>query len=156
GVLQAPPLPRGATGKSNACEAGAAILTSRWILFTDADTWFEPGFLDSAVSCAESNSLDFLSILLPPEPQSFVEHIVAPYAHALFYAAVSPRNDPVAAFCGQCILVRQNAYRFVGGHGALTKYLTEDLKMASLAQRHRLQLGLVRSGRLGHMRFHQG
>src|SRR5205814_1394383 len=115
-----------------------------------------PGFLDSAVSCAESNSLDFLSILLPPEPQSFIEHMVAPYAHALFYAAVSPKNDPIAAFCGQCILVRQNAYRFVGGHGALTKYLTEDLKMASLAQRHRLQLGLVRSGRLGHMRFHQG
>src|SRR5262249_16795085 len=49
-----------------------------------------------------------------------------------------------------------NAYRFVGGHGVLTKYLTEDLKMASLAQRHRLQLGLVRPGGLGHMRFHQG
>jgi 4,4'-diaponeurosporenoate glycosyltransferase len=156
GVLQAPPPPRGAVGKSNACEAGAAILTSRWILFTDADTWFEPGFLDAAVACAESNALDFLSILLEPEPKSLAEHIVAPYAHALFYAAVSPQTQPAVAFSGQCILVRQAAYRFIGGHGILTKYLIEDLKMASMAQRHRLKFGSIRSGRLGHMRFHQG
>jgi len=156
GVLRAPAPPKGATGKSNACDAGAAILTSRWILFTDADTWFERGFLDSAVACAESNALDFLYILLPAEPNSFAEHLLAPYAHALFYSAVSPRSQPIVSFSGQCILVRRSAYRFIGGHGALTKYLIEDLKMASLAERHRLKFSLVRSGKLGHMRFHEG
>jgi glycosyltransferase involved in cell wall biosynthesis len=156
GVLRAPAPPRGAIGKSNACEAGAAILTSRWILFTDADTWFEPQFLDSAVACAEANALDFLSILLPPEPQTFAEHLVAPYAHALFYSAVSPRTHTAAAFSGQCVLVGRDAYRFIGGHGALTRHLIEDLKMASLAERHRLKFGLIRSGRLGNMRFHEG
>jgi hypothetical protein len=156
GVLQAPAPPRGATGKSTACDAGAAILTSRWILFTDADTWFEPEFLDSAIACAESNSLDFLSILLQSEPQSFVEHLLAPYAHALFYAAVNPRAHPIAAFSGQCLLVRREGYRFVGGHGALTSHFAEDAKMASLAERHRMKFGLVRSGRMGHMRFHEG
>src|SRR5208282_2219346 len=50
GVLPAPDLPRNGIGKSNACAAGARALTSRWVLFTDADTWFEPGFLDAAVA----------------------------------------------------------------------------------------------------------
>ena len=38
GVLEAPPLVAGASGKANACMAGARILESRWILFADANT----------------------------------------------------------------------------------------------------------------------
>src|SRR5262249_28414270 len=54
GVLPAPALVRGAVGKSNACGAGARVLNSRWVLFADADTWYDPGFLDAAVACAEA------------------------------------------------------------------------------------------------------
>ncbi len=43
GVLPAPQPLDGAVGKSNACMEGARVLTSRWILFADADTRFEPG-----------------------------------------------------------------------------------------------------------------
>ena len=44
GVLEAPPLAKGALGKANACMAGARILTSRWILFADADTRYQKEF----------------------------------------------------------------------------------------------------------------
>src|SRR6202030_4027148 len=54
GVLPAPKLSPGMPGKSNACLAGARVLTSRWILFADADTWYERGFLESAVAAAEA------------------------------------------------------------------------------------------------------
>src|ERR1019366_1291952 len=47
GVLPAPDLTGRGIGKSNACAAGARALTSRWVLFTDADTWFEPRFLEA-------------------------------------------------------------------------------------------------------------
>ena len=156
GVLPAPPLPKGATGKSNACAAGAAVLSSRWILFADADTWYEPEFFRAAIGCAEANNLDFLSILLTPAPQGLAEHVLTPYAQALFFAGVNPKVHAQAAFCGQCMLVRSNAYRFIGGHGALLTYLAADVKLAALAERHRLKFALIRAGALGHMRFQEG
>ncbi len=66
GVVDAPKLLRGMLGKPNACAEGARVLTSRWILFADADTWFQPGFLDSAVAAAEAAKMDFLSVYLRP------------------------------------------------------------------------------------------
>ena len=64
GVLPAPQPIAGAVGKSNACMEGARVLTSRWILFADADTRFEPGFVESAVAAAEAGKIDFLSVYL--------------------------------------------------------------------------------------------
>ena len=61
GVLQAPTLRRGEIGKANACLTGAKALTSRWILFADADTWYDPGLLDLAVAIAEATRYMLLS-----------------------------------------------------------------------------------------------
>jgi glycosyltransferase involved in cell wall biosynthesis len=155
GVLSAPPLPKGAIGKNHACQAGAAVLDSRWILFTDADTWYPPEFLSSAVACAEASRLDFLSLLLTPEPQTLLGYLLTPYAHALFFAGVSPRRHPSAVFSGQSLLVNRQAYQFVGGHGALLGQLAADVKMAALAERHRMRFGVVRAGSLGYMQFYE-
>src|SRR3954471_1081270 len=80
GVLAAPDLARGVVGKSGACMTGARVLTSRWILFADADTWYESGFLDSVVSAAEAGPLDFLSLYLRPEYADFSGHTLGPLA----------------------------------------------------------------------------
>jgi hypothetical protein len=156
GVLKAPPLPRGAVGKAHACQSGAAVLTSRWILFADADTWYAPGFFPSIVACAEANNLDFLSAHLTSDPEGFAENLLAPCALALFFCAVNPVKSSVVAFNGQCVLVRNQAYRFVGGHGAVLGSAFEDMRLAELARRHRLKAGMVRARRLGSMRFHAG
>lgn len=152
GVLPAPELGRGALGKSNACLAGARVLTSRWILFADADTWYEPGFLESAVAAAEAGPLDFLSIYLRPEYRGVSGHILGPIAVALYFGGANPRRDPAALFNGQCLLVRREAYEFVGGHAALLTSLFEDLKLAVLAQRHRMKFAVARTD-LGHVRI---
>src|SRR5665213_3280059 len=68
GVLEAPPL-QGALGKTNACMAGARILTSRWILFADADTRYQEGFLESAVEGAYHSEVFFLSVHHPAVPE---------------------------------------------------------------------------------------
>jgi glycosyltransferase involved in cell wall biosynthesis len=149
GVLHAPELLPGALGKSNACLEGARVLTSRWILFTDADTWFEPGFLESIVSAAESSNTDFLSLYLQPAYETLSASILGPLFVALYFCGANPRSDPAATFCGQCVLVRRSAYEFVGGHKALLNYLNEDVKMAALAQRHRLAFAVARAGPLG-------
>ena len=153
GVLPAPKLPDGALGKAHACMAGAKILTSRWILFTDADTRYEPGFLEAVVSAAESSKLDFLSIYLQPEYRTVYESALSPLAVMLYFCGVDPRSDPVGAFNGQCMLVRRDPYEFVGGHRVLLTTLCDDVKMAELAQRHRLKFAVVRATSLGHVRI---
>ena len=155
GVLDAPPLMAGASGKANACMAGARVLESRWILFADADTRYRRGFLESAVQVAEGSGMSLLSVHLTPHPRHIADHLIGPYASALFFTAASPR-DPAAMFHGQCILARRDAYAFLGGHAAVWKYLAEDVKLAQLAQRHRMTYGATRAGALGRVRNYAG
>jgi len=149
GVLPAPQPIAGAVGKSNACMEGARVLTSRWILFTDADTRFEPEFLDTVVAAAEAGQIDFLSVYLKPEFHTLWESTLSPYGVALYFCGIDPRADPASAFNGQCVLVKRSPYEFVGGHRALLSYVCEDLKMAALAQRHRMKFAVMRAPRLG-------
>jgi chlorobactene glucosyltransferase len=154
GVLQAPELAAQVVGKSNACAAGARVLRSRWVLFADADTWFDEGFLDAAVAAAEASSLAFLSIYLRPEVEGFAESVLVPCAVALYFCGVNPGGDPTGLFAGQCVLVRREAYDFIGGHSAVITSMVEDVKLAALARRHRLKFATARAGGLGHVRFH--
>jgi len=156
GVLDAPPLVAGASGKANACMAGARILESRWILFADADTRYKKGFLESVVQSAEKSGLALLSVHLTPQPRNLADHMIGPYASALFFSAAGPQRDPAAMFHGQCILARRDAYEFLGGHAAVWKYLAGDVKLAQLAQRHRMNFGTMRAGALGRVRNYTG
>jgi glycosyltransferase involved in cell wall biosynthesis len=151
GVIVAPKLLRGMLGKTNACAEGARLLTTKWILFADADTWYEPGFLESAIGAAEAAKVDFFSIYLQPAYETWSARVMAPYASALYFFAVNPRADIARAFNGQCVLVKREPYEFVGGHGAIHS-LNEDQKLAALAMRHRMKMGLGRTSILGHVR----
>ncbi len=149
GVLAAPKRIAGALGKSNACMEGARVLTSRWILFTDADTSFEPGFVESAVAAAEASKVDFLSVYLRAEYRTIRESALSPYGVALYFCGINPRADPASAFNGQCVLVNRAAYEFIGGHKAVLGDVCEDVKMAALAKRHRMKFAVMRAPRLG-------
>jgi Glycosyltransferase like family 2 len=154
GVLSAPKPPEGALGKSNACMEGARVLTSRWILFADADTRFKPGAVNAMVAAADAGQIAFLSVYLQPEFKTLSESAIAPYGVALYFCGINPRADPASAFNGQCMLVKRDAYEFVSGHRAVLAYLCEDVKMAALAQRHRLKFATARAPKLGTVRIH--
>jgi hypothetical protein len=49
--------------------------------------------------------------------------------------------------------VKRDAYEFVGGHRAVLGYVCEDVKMAALAQRHRLKFATARAPKLGTVRI---
>jgi glycosyltransferase involved in cell wall biosynthesis len=156
GVLPAPDLPRRGIGKSNACAAGARALTSRWVLFTDADTWFEPGFIEAVTGVAEASGLSLLSVHLDPEYRGIAEHALTPYARALAFCGFGLAGSPQALFTGQCLLARLESYNFLGGHSAVVGFLTEDVRLAKLAERHRLKLATARAPGLGHARMYKG
>jgi len=153
GVIQAPALPRKAIGKSNACVAGAIHLRSKWVLFADADTTFEKGFLEAVVASAEASGVGFLAVYLRQEGETAMEQILTPFAVALYFCGVSPRREPAAAFNGQCVLVRREIYEFLGGHRAVQTEVIEDVKLAAVAVRHRQTFGLVRTANLGRVRL---
>jgi glycosyltransferase involved in cell wall biosynthesis len=155
GVLEAPPL-NGAVGKANACTEGARVLTSRWILFADADTRYQSGFLDSVVDGAYHSEVFFLSVLLTPRPRGFIEHLLEPYTEALLFSSSILHRDPAFLFDGQCILVLREAYEFIGGHTAIWKFLAEDLHLAMLARRHNMGMAVTRAARLGSVRSYIG
>jgi hypothetical protein len=74
----------------------------------------------------------------------------------LYFCGVTPKGDAAGLFNGQCVLVRRDAYDFIGGHAAVNSSVIEDVKLAQLARRHRLKFATARANRSGHVRFHPG
>ncbi len=157
-AMTAPALPKGLIGKSNACYEGSQYGSSaKWLLFLDADTRFEPGFVQAIVSHAEDFKLDVVSAVLESRCRVLWEHALAPYWLAIQFAGVnleavhSIKLQQLLIF-GQCILFRKDAYEFTGGHRTALRRATDDLGLASVVKRHRLRYEIVRAESLGQYR----
>lgn len=160
-VYKAPPLDPGVLGKPNACRAGAAVAASKWLLFVDADTWFQPSFAASIAAYAEEEGLDVVTAFLSQHTVTRAERIVLPYAFALYFCGVRAKrvNSPDSAEAlanGQCLLFRRAAYEAIGGHGSVARSVIEDVALASLAKSRGLRLRVVRAERLGWVRMYEG
>ncbi len=83
-LIAAPPLPEGHLGKPNACYAGALASIAEWLLFVDADTWYEAGFAAQFVAYARRERLEMLSAFPRQQTESFFERVLLPYAFALY------------------------------------------------------------------------
>lgn len=160
-VIPAPPLRTHQRGKPNACWAGARQAHTRWILFADADTRYEPGALAALVHYAESRRLDGVSMLLRQERVTISERMILPYASALYFCGVSGRqlnrtrgSDTLAN--GQCFLVRREAYEQAGGHNAVAESVIEDVALARVMKYHGRRLRVVRGEHLGWVRMYDG
>jgi chlorobactene glucosyltransferase len=141
-VLSSPPLPAGWVGKVHACWIGAkaAPAEAEWLCFIDADVWAEPALLASAVVAAEAERLDLLSLAPRQQLESFAERLVMPcglYVLAFrqdLQKLQSPQSQDATA-TGQFMLIRQRAYKEVGGHAAVRGAICEDLELARLMKR---------------------
>jgi chlorobactene glucosyltransferase len=159
-VIPAPCLDPHEMGKPNACAEGARHAQGEWLLFVDADTWFEVDFLASAVAYARAESLDLLTCFLRIVQVTWAERVLLPYSFALYFCGVSasnvnsPRSNESLAN-GQCMLFRRAAYEFVGGHGAVRSSVIEDVALAALAKKHRVPMRVVRAEKLGSVRMYR-
>jgi glycosyltransferase involved in cell wall biosynthesis len=144
-VMRAPELPPGWTGKANALAAAAAKARGRWLLFTDADTIHEAGNLGRAVREAERYGVGMLSYSPRQIVSGLAQRALMPVVYselALAYppARVSDPESRLAAANGQFLLVSREAYRAIGGHGAVAADVLEDVRLAELAKRRGLGL----------------
>ncbi len=158
-VLPAPPLPPGWLGKPHACFHGARQAETEWILFVDADTWYEPAFLASLLAFAESRGLDAVSLFPRQVCLRWFESALVEYGLGLYFAGVdasrlnNPRR-PDALANGQCILIRRGAYWRLGGHEAVGSSVTEDVALAVLLKRHGIPYAVCRGERLARVRMY--
>lgn len=156
-VITAPKIQRGHLGKPNACMAGGKMATTRYLLFADADTRFEPEFLAVATRYADDNDLILLTAFLRPRCSGILESTVVPYAYALYFCGVNAANaqnflNPEVVANGQCMLFQRQPYEFIGGHNSAITSVLDDVALTARVKRHRMKLQVMRAEHLGSAR----
>lgn len=143
-------LPPGWTGKPHAMHAATQLAEGEWLLFTDADTRWQPGAVEALVNYAETHAVDLLTVMPRQILPSPIERVVAPaLVQTLFQTASpvavnSPKRRSVALANGQCILLRRSVYTAVGGYARpeLRDVILDDTSLARVVKRagYRLQM----------------
>lgn len=134
-VVPGAPLPSGWAGKCWACWQAAQASAGEWLLFIDADTAPQPGFVQTLLPYATAQQLDLLTLLPLLELHSFWERTLMPPFIGLIQATfpidrVNDPRSPLALANGQCILVRRAVYFAVDGHRAVRNSVLEDVRLA--------------------------
>lgn len=151
-VINSQPLPEGWRGKTWACQQGAQAATGEWLLFLDADTWFEPDGLRRVLAEFQSAGGGVLSVAPHHAVRAFHEQfsaffnlvmLVGTGAFTLCGDRIAPRG-----LLGQFLLIEHAAYWRVGGHEAVKGrilenfWLSEQLRSAGIPLRCRSGLGV--------------
>lgn len=143
-------LPEGWLGKPHACSTGAQDFAGDWLLFLDADTWFEPNGVERMVAEAESIDADHLC-LLPSlrDTTTAGRAFCSAMALGLLIRIRGLERDcnPRGFGVGACTLIRREVYRGIGGHEAQKLQIVEDVAIARRA---------VQSGARSRLRFGTG
>ena len=134
-IVRIEKLPPGWTGKNYAMFTGSKAATGSYFLFTDADTTHTSESLQTAVTTALVQNIDFLTLVPETESKSFWEKTVQPLAVSSLTLWFHPEktNDPnsgVVFANGQFILVSREAYEKVGGNEVVKNEVVEDVALA--------------------------
>ncbi len=136
-IVAGTPLPPNWAGKCHACQQAAAVAQGEWLLFLDADTMPQPELVAALLTHAYRWQLDMVTVFAFMELGSFWERIILPPFGALlntifpFQRINAPDAQPEEIIAnGQCIFVRREAYETIGGHGAVSNELIEDVMLA--------------------------
>lgn len=141
-------LPPDWLGKSHALQLGAADATTRWLLFTDADTHLADDTLARAIDAAERANAQHVSLLPGHRGTTFAGRVCLLAFHLTVLrrvAAVNGRRQRGFVGTGAFNLVRTDAYRAVGGHLPLRLEVVDDVWLGCLLWRagHRSRVWLA-------------
>lgn len=136
-ALHVDSLPPGWLGKLHAMSEGLRHATGEWILFSDADVHLAPGTIARAVSLAEAQRLDHLSILPQLDPATWlVDAALASFTRTgLVLGRVWLVSDPrskVGGSVGAFGLVRRDALERSPGLEHLRLEVADDLALGQM------------------------
>jgi len=139
--------PSGWLGKPWACHQLSKVTTEEFLVFADADTWFESDAISKLVGAFSKGSQDFITVWPQQKVVTFWEKVIVPlvyYALLGFlpvkYTERKPRWMPkffhqkfrtlFAAACGQFVAFRRPTYLAIGGHESVKDEVVEDVWLA--------------------------
>ncbi len=146
-LIAVPPLPAGWTGKNHACHVLGEAATGRHLLFIDADVRLAPR--GAAVLAGAAASAALVSGVPRQVTGSWGERLTVPMINfvLLGYLPIPLMRrlmDPgLGAACGQIVMVEAEAYRRVGGHGAIRASLHDGVRLPRVFRRAGLRTDLV-------------
>ena len=148
-VMTGKPLEAGWIGKPHACHQMAQVAQGEYLLFTDADTLFQPQTLGTALRVALSRRADLLSGLPRLKVVGFWERISVPMLTVngmgcLNLSLASSARFPLyVAASGAFLFFRRAAYEALGGHTCVSDHIVEDIALARAAKRAGLRFWMT-------------
>jgi dolichol-phosphate mannosyltransferase len=154
-LISAPAAPPGLNGKAWQLAHGAAQIGEQieWVLTIDADVRPSPHLVNALLAHAAECDVRALSVATQQRLQGAAEGLIHPsMLTTLVYRFGIPghatnRVGQVQAN-GQCFLIRRELLHAVGGFGAVTESLNEDVTLARLIARHGEPAGFYEAGDL--------
>lgn len=139
--LESKPLPRGWSGKNWACQQLSQEAQGEILIFTDADTRHAPEAVSNTVAWMEKHRLGLFTAFPQQLTGTLAEKLVIPVIDIFVYGSLPlwltyhSRSPLIAAANGQWIAFTREAYRGIGGHGAVRDRIVEDVELSRLAKR---------------------
>ncbi len=145
-IMNGQPLPDGWMGKNWACHQMAQRAQGEILVFTDADTRWEPSALRAIIADSTAKHADLYSIWPTQETHTWAERLCVPLMAMVvvgYLPIIGTHYVPLGAFGaanGQCMVWRKRAYDKIGGHKAVHDNVLEDVTMAKMVKAQGLRL----------------
>jgi chlorobactene glucosyltransferase len=145
-LLKGKALEKGWLGKNWACHQLSQAGTGEYLIFTDADNFYEKDALSKSVGLAQKYNLDMLSSFPQQITTSFSEKLIIPIIDLIVYSGLllwSTLLIPLNIFSaanGQWILFKRSAYNAIDGHIAVRNNIVEDVALSRLIKSRKMKL----------------
>lgn len=156
-IVSAPPLPEGWKGKTHACQVLSELTTRPFLLFVDSDVRLAP---TAAARLVPPEGIGLVSCVPRQLVKGVVETSVIPMINSMIYGYLPVAlmrwlpQEAFTAACGQMIMVRTEAYRRSGGHGAIAGFMHDGMQLARSFRRKGFRTDLVDGTSLAHCRMY--
>jgi chlorobactene glucosyltransferase len=160
-VLTGSPASEEISGKNWACTQLAQEAKGDLLLFTDADTVFEPQALREVVGAMAAEKADLLTGYPRQVMNSWGERLLVPFfswAMLCFiplWLAQRLQVPALSSAVGQMMLFKREAYYTIGGHARLGSVIVEDLALARQIKAAGLKLRVTKITSLISCRMYQ-
>ena len=153
-------LPQDWVGKPFALQQGSKTAEGEWLLFIDADTYYDPVLIERVTEFALKNKLDMLSLAPRHVCKSFWEKIIQPIPLGAILAAspLAKVNDPkskVAHASGPFIMIKHSIFDKVGGYQTIKGHIADDIELAKLIKTSGFRLGFVDAQSMMSLRMYE-
>lgn len=148
-VMNGQALPDGWMGKNWACHQMAQRADGDYLLFTDADTRWEPDALAALVDLAVRSDADLSTVWPTQHTETWAERLCVPLMAVVivgYLPVFGTHYVPLSAFGaanGQCMMWKRRAYDDIGGHEVVYDNVLEDVTLARMAKGRGMRLRMA-------------